>query len=149
MVQIQGATVIARPVDEVFDFVADERNEPTYNPKMLQAEKLTPGPIGEGTQWEAIVEARGRAFDMMLETTEYVRPSRLGSATAMANADIRGVLTFEPAPGGTRMAWSWELRPRGVAKLLAPLIARAGRRQEEEVWAALKRHLEAGVPKAD
>ena len=33
--------MIARPVEEVFDFVADERNEPRYNPRMLRAEKLT------------------------------------------------------------------------------------------------------------
>jgi dienelactone hydrolase len=32
MVRIQGATVIARPVEDVFDFVADERNEPKYMP---------------------------------------------------------------------------------------------------------------------
>jgi len=30
MVRIQGEIVINRPVDEVFDFVADERNEPRY-----------------------------------------------------------------------------------------------------------------------
>src|SRR6266700_4799156 len=28
---VQGDIVINRPVDEVFDFVADERNEPKYN----------------------------------------------------------------------------------------------------------------------
>lgn len=32
MVHIQGAITIDRPVDEVFDFVADERNEPRYTP---------------------------------------------------------------------------------------------------------------------
>jgi hypothetical protein len=29
---VQGDIVINRPIDEVFDFVADERNEPQYNP---------------------------------------------------------------------------------------------------------------------
>ena len=32
MVRIEGEIVIKRPVEEVFDFVADERNEPRYNP---------------------------------------------------------------------------------------------------------------------
>jgi len=27
-----------RPADEVFDFVADERNEPRYNPRMARTE---------------------------------------------------------------------------------------------------------------
>jgi hypothetical protein len=39
MVRIQGTTVVARPVEDVFDFVADERNEPKYNPRMTRAER--------------------------------------------------------------------------------------------------------------
>jgi hypothetical protein len=38
--------LIARPVEDTFDSVADERDVPPYNPHMLRAEKLTPGPIG-------------------------------------------------------------------------------------------------------
>jgi hypothetical protein len=48
MVKIQGTTVVARPVEDVFDFVADERNEPKYNPRMVRAEKMTPGPVAKG-----------------------------------------------------------------------------------------------------
>ena len=47
---ISGELVINRPVEEVFDFIADERNEPRYNPRMLCADKLSPGPIGLGTR---------------------------------------------------------------------------------------------------
>ena len=60
MVKIDGSTVIARPVENVFDFVADERNEPKYNPRMVRAEKVTPGPIAKGTRWLATIESRGR-----------------------------------------------------------------------------------------
>jgi hypothetical protein len=34
MVQVEGEIDIHRPVQEVFDFVADERNEPRYNARM-------------------------------------------------------------------------------------------------------------------
>jgi hypothetical protein len=40
------------------------------------------------------------------------------------------------------MRWSWELLPRGVFKLLGPLVARIGRRQEQRSWAGLKRVME-------
>ena len=42
-----------RPPEAVFDFVADERNEPRFNPQMLRAEQLSPGPIGLGTRFRA------------------------------------------------------------------------------------------------
>jgi hypothetical protein len=48
MVRIEGGIVIGRPVEDVFDFVADERNEPLYNPRMIRAEKVTPGPVDKG-----------------------------------------------------------------------------------------------------
>jgi hypothetical protein len=44
----EGEIVINRPVDEVFDFVAGERNEPQYNSRMPRAEAISPGPIGGG-----------------------------------------------------------------------------------------------------
>lgn len=56
---ISGELVINRPVEEVFDFVADERNEPRYNPRMLRADKLSPGPIGLGTRFGAQMTSRG------------------------------------------------------------------------------------------
>ena len=34
MAHLDGQILIHRPVDEVFDFVADERNEPRYNPQL-------------------------------------------------------------------------------------------------------------------
>jgi hypothetical protein len=41
---IDSEIVIGRPVDVGFDYVADQSNEPQYNPHMVQAEKITAGP---------------------------------------------------------------------------------------------------------
>jgi Polyketide cyclase / dehydrase and lipid transport len=143
MASIQGEIVIGRPMSEVFDFVADERNEPKYNPRMLSAEKLTEGAIGNGTQFRATIKSMGRPLDMLLETTDYQRPTRLANTTTMSSAEIRGVLTFEPDIGGTRMAWSWDVKPKGALKCLTPIIGRMGKRQEAAIWASLKRYLES------
>ena len=40
------------------------------------------------------------------------------------------------------MRWSWNLEPRGVLKLMSPLVVRMGRRQEKTIWAGLKNLLE-------
>ena len=142
MAVLSGSITIRRPVEEVFDFVADERNEPIYNPQMRTVEKVTPGPIGVGTLWRASVAAGKRTTAFELEVTGYARPSRLGSVTRMRTADIDGALTFAPDAAGTRMSWSWDLRPKGMLKLAGPLFAAVGRRQEQRIWSGLKAYLE-------
>lgn len=142
MARIQGEIVINRPVDEVFDFVADERNEPRFNPRMLSSEKLSPGPIGRGTRFRAEFAPRRRPVAMDIEFTAYQRPRRLALWSHLPKMDIRGALTFDPVPGGTRMRWSWDAKPRGVLKLASPMVARIGRRQERDIWTNLKRLLE-------
>jgi len=139
---IEGEIVIDRPVEEVFEAVADERNEPRYNPRLLWVEKVSSGPIGRGTRFRAATETMGRPVEMTIEFTEYERPRRLGSSTHMPTMEIQGALNFDPIPEGTRMRWSWEVQPQGVLRLLAPLITLMGRRQEEAIWAGLKRFLE-------
>jgi uncharacterized protein YndB with AHSA1/START domain len=37
MVRVAGDILIGRSVEAVFDFVADERNEPRYNPRLGRA----------------------------------------------------------------------------------------------------------------
>jgi hypothetical protein len=43
MTRITGEIAIDAPADVVFDFVADQRNEPAYNPHMVRSAKVTPG----------------------------------------------------------------------------------------------------------
>jgi uncharacterized protein YndB with AHSA1/START domain len=143
MAHIDGEIVINRPVEEVFDFVADERNEPRYNPRMPRVEKLSPGPVGLGSRFRAEMRTRPRPMEMTTEFTGYERPRRLASTTRMSRMDIRGTLSFDPVPGGTRMRWSWELEPHGLLKLMTPLASPIGARGERAIWTSLKRLLEA------
>jgi uncharacterized protein YndB with AHSA1/START domain len=148
MARIEGEIIIDRPVDVVFDYVADQSNEPQYNPQMVRAEKITAGPLGKGTQFRSAVASMGRTAEMLIECTSYDRPRLLASTTTMQQADISYTLTFEPAAGGTRMRWSGQVRPEGAFRLLGPVITSMGIRQERRIWASLKRHLEATPTKA-
>ena len=145
MASIEGQITIGRPVELVFDYVADQTNEPQYNPKMVRAEKETAGPIGKGTRFRSAVRSGGRTAEMLIENTGYDRPRLLTSTTTMKQMDIVYKLKFEPVPDGTRMQWSGEVRPKGGLRLLGPLVTWMGTRQEQRIWSSLKRHLE-GAP---
>ena len=143
MARVEGEIIIARPVDEVFEFVADERNEPGYNPRMVRAEQVSSGPIGTATQFQTELKTMGRTMPMTVEFTRFERPRLLASKTTSSMMETEGALTFETAAAGTRMRWSWDVRPRGALKLFTPLVGVLGRRQERAIRSELKRVLEA------
>jgi len=140
---VQGDILINRPIAEVFDFVADERNEPKYNPLMTSAEMVTQGPIRVGSKFDCVMTGVGRGAVMTIELTEFDRPRRLGSATHLSSMDIDGSLLFEAQGQGTKMTWIWNLEPRGFYKLLGPIVRRFGERQELANWTGLKKVMEA------
>ena len=91
MSHIEGEIRIERAIEEVFDFVANERNEPLYNPRMLNAVKVTDGPIGIGTQFTATTKTGGRTADMVIEVTAFDRPTRrTGSRAPTVRSDGSG-----------------------------------------------------------
>jgi uncharacterized protein YndB with AHSA1/START domain len=140
--RVRGALEIARPVPVVFDAVADQRNEPSYNPQMTASTKLTPGPIGVGTRFEATVMTRGTPQPVAIEYTGFERPHRIDSRSAMDGATVQGHIQCDPTPTGTRFSWDWTVTLTGPARFAGPLVGLIGRRQERTIWTGLKEHLE-------
>ena len=111
MVRIHGAVRIDAPVEEVFDLVADERNEPTYNPRIVRAEKVSVGPVGRGTTFVAEPKGAGRLGEMTVELLEYDRPHRLRTLRQVVVHGGRRRARLRAAAGGTRLRWDWDMRP--------------------------------------
>ncbi len=146
MSRIRGSLDIERPVEVVFDVLADQRNEPRYNPRMTSSIKLTDGPIGAGTRFEATVVGRGKPLPVTIEYTQFERPRVIASRSVMAGAVAQGQLRCDPISAGTRLSWDWTVTVAGPAKLAGPLITVIGRRQERSIWTGLKHHLEDDRP---
>lgn len=142
MARISGEVVIRRTPKQVFECVADERNEPSWNPRMKRVELLTPGPVGVGTRWAATAGTPRGSTDMVIEVTGYEAPRRLDSVTQLPGMDIVGSVLFQGVAEGTRLRWRWDVRPRGALRAVGPLLGLVGRRQERQTWEGLRRHLE-------
>ena len=137
---ITGHVRIAAPLEQVFDTVADSRNEPSFNPAMTGVELLTPAPIGLGTRFLAHM---GKAdMEMFVELTEFERPHRLGSLTTSSMMETSGALTLTAEGDETVMGWDWQVHPKGWFRLLGPLVGPLGARMERRIWTALKHKLE-------
>lgn len=145
VIRISGKVRIARPAAVVFDFIADSRNEPEYNPAMRSVELLTGEPIGAGTQFRALM-GRGE-MPLQVTLTQFEPPARLGSHTRSPLMDTRGTLTFTPDPASpeaaTVMAWDWQVTAKGWLRLLGPALGPVGARMERRIWTAATHQLEA------
>ena len=139
MAKIAGEILIGRPVAEVFDFVADSRNEPSFNPAMTGVELLTAPPIGRGTRFRARMGRAGT--QMLVELTEFDRPHRLGSRTTSSMMQTSGALTFTADGDSTVMSWHWLVRPKGWMRMPGPLFGPLGGRMERRIWTSMKRYL--------
>lgn len=122
MAHIGGEIIIQRPVEQVFDFVADERNEPRYDRRMVRAEKVSPGGIGQGARFGAELEAMGRTNHDHRRRAE-LRTDR--------RRDPGAVVVGHPA--------AWPAQAAVPARRLACTPPGAG-----EIWGNLARLLERG-----
>jgi uncharacterized protein YndB with AHSA1/START domain len=142
MAHISGEVTIAAPIDEVFDTVADERNEPRYNPRIVRVEKVSEGPVGRGTRFVAEPKSVGAKGEMTLEVLEYDRPHRLHNVVRSSYMQVDGTLSFDEVDGGTRLRWDWDMGLVGPMRLLSPVLAVIGPSWERRNWVGLKRYME-------
>jgi uncharacterized protein YndB with AHSA1/START domain len=144
MTHIVGEVTIKASMHEVFEVVADERNEPLYNPRIVRAEKVSAGPVGAGTRFVAEPKGMGSKGEMTLTILEYERPHRLHNVVRSSYLEVDGTVTFEEVAGGTRLRWDWDMTMVGPMRLLSPLLAVIGPSWERRNWVGLKEYMESG-----
>jgi hypothetical protein len=140
--RFRGTIVIARPVEVVFDVVADVRNEPSYKARMLRVDPLTGPDVGVGTRWSALLRSGRWPTNVVIERTDYQRPRVLGSVLTAPDGEVSVRVTFEPVAEGTRVDWEEVVRP---VKLNSALSALRRTRRARKDWGDLKTLLESSV----
>ncbi len=144
MTHISGQIRIARAVEDVFDFIADSRNEPRYNSDMRSVTLLTEEPSGPGTRFRATMGRSGTA--LLVTLTRFERPRLLGSTTTSTLMDTAGTLRFTAdGEAATILAWDWQVQPKGWLRLLGPLFGPIGHRMERRIWTAARDRLEGAT----
>lgn len=143
MTRMCGEVLVDAPVEEVFDLVADERNEPLYNPRIASAVMVTDGPVGPGSRFEVVPRGMGERGRMVVEVLEHERPRRLHHLVRSSYLEVDGTLTFTEVDGMTRLRWDWDMSLVGRARVLTPVLALVGPRWERRNWVDCKRYVES------
>ena len=142
LISFEITTVINRPITEVFGFVANFENHPTWHMVFQNVTLITSTPTGVGTAYQCKLNIPGQSAKF--EITDYEANKRLAFHGNVALfVKFKGSFLFDSVAGGTKVT----LRPRpefrGPLRLLEPLMAGFIRKQDEQVLLNLKRVLES------
>jgi uncharacterized protein YndB with AHSA1/START domain len=126
MTTITQSSVVERPVEEVFAFVTDARNNPLWQSGAgLEGIHQTPeDPVGVGTRITENWRFMGRTSESTSEVTEY-EPNRKYTRRLIAGTSpiACGEYTFEPVAEGTRWTFAATIQSSGLFAIAEPLLA--------------------------
>jgi uncharacterized protein YndB with AHSA1/START domain len=146
--RFEATTVIDRPIDDVFDFLADGTNDPKFSPRVLEIAKTTDGPPGIGTVYASTVKDAGVKTKREFEITEFVRPARIRWKEISKNAVMapEGGYDLVPEGEGTKLTIYNVLEGHGFGKLIAGFALRGARKGADDFGRSIKQAIEAEVP---
>jgi carbon monoxide dehydrogenase subunit G len=138
------SVLIARPLEEVFAFVADARNRPRWDESVTSEELTSPEPIAVGTTVRTKLSSMGREYEYTWEVTEHVPPNRMTIESTSGPFPTTLAYQLDGRKGGTSVDFAVTGRPTGLLRLLQPLIARNTQANLDRGFARLKELLETG-----
>ena len=117
MLSAEREVTIARPVAEVFAFVADGLNAPSWRPGVMDI-SLASG-TGLGAVYKQGVKGPGgRRIDADYRITAYEPNRRLSFEAIAGPVRPTGQFVFDDANGGTRLTFALQAELSGLKKLL-------------------------------
>ena len=122
---------VATDVETTFAFIAEWQHLDEWDPTFERAERLTGGPVREGSRFRTVMSA-GPAGDVEIRyrIEEHQPPERLvmhGEADSFTTVDT---ITFEPIEGGTRVTYDASVdtgAPDWVDAMGTPLFKLVGK----------------------
>jgi uncharacterized protein YndB with AHSA1/START domain len=114
---------IARPVGEVFSYLAQFENIPQWNYAISRTRKVTSGPVGVGSRY---VQQRTvpNTSEESFEVVTYEPDRALSIKGTFGPLPAEATYVTESAGDATVLTNTMEIEPRGLVRALAPLATR-------------------------
>lgn len=142
MINEQLTVHIARPVEEVFAYLAEAGKVQTWQSGLIEFQQLTEGPVQVGTRFREVRRTGpGRTADVQAEITAYEVNRRFATRT-ITGPRVTVDYAMESEAGGTRLDYQFIMVTRGMMRVLEPLIAGGIRKDTNQDFQTLKRLLE-------
>jgi carbon monoxide dehydrogenase subunit G len=145
-----ATTVVDRPIEAVFDFLADGENDRKFSPRVQEIVKTTDGPPGQGTVYKSTVKDAGMTTKREFELTTFARPARIRWSERSKNAITVPNGGYDLAPtadGKTELTFFNEFAAHGFGKLIVPRALSQARKGADDFVDAIRTAVEANVPR--
>jgi uncharacterized protein YndB with AHSA1/START domain len=136
---ITRTQVINRPVDQVFRVVADAGNFADWNPTIRSSRSLDDQPPGNGSRFEWDLRGFGKVVQ---EFEEFERNVRVRIVPHIKTLEGGHRFSFTVDGDGTRIDHELEMNPKGIFRVLAPMMGIIGRKNLRDTANALQSFLD-------
>lgn len=106
------------PPATAFDLMADVRKLTDWNDGASKAVMKSAGPIGQGSKF--ITVNRGQELESTITTFD--RPERLDFSVTGKAMDVDAAFHFTEAGAGTGLVIEFDPHPKGIMKILFPVL---------------------------
>jgi uncharacterized protein YndB with AHSA1/START domain len=142
--RFENKVTIGRSPAEVFAYLADFENVPTWNYAIVETRTLSEGPVRVGTRYRQ-VRKLPRPSEESFQVTELEPETRLSVEGTFGPFPGRFSYFLEAVAEGTRVTNVVELKPSGVLKLVGGLATSRLRSAVGANLDKLKELLESGL----
>ena len=139
--KVERKISIARPPAEVFSYMADVRNDPSWHTDVLEVRSSTDA-VGMGTVFDVKVKPSMGVSEGTMTVSRF-EPGRLIEFHGRMGKMTPTVTNIcEPDAQGTRVTRRVEMNPPGMMRVMSPFIGRMIAKSNDGFLANLKRLLE-------
>lgn len=139
MIRVDKQTRLEQQPEDVFDFLADVRHEPAWNPDVLAVRLTSEGPVGEGTTFDEDVRGNGH---VTVRVVDFRRPEHITFVVDGPRMSMTVRYDLEADCGGTVVRTHAEVQPHGAIRLLAPVMIPTMRSSVEDRFTQMQEALD-------
>jgi Polyketide cyclase / dehydrase and lipid transport len=122
MAHAEHTVILARPIGEVFAFLADGMNEPKWRPEVINIAHVSGSGVG-AVYAQTMKGPGGRSIAGDYRITRFDEPTRMDFEVIAGPARPTGSYVLrDTGIGSTEVTFTMDLKPRGLMVLMTPMI---------------------------
>jgi uncharacterized membrane protein len=125
MAHAENEVIINKPVDEVYQFLADGTNNTRWRSGVVSISLVSGSAGAEGAEYTQMVKGPGGRPIAADYRITVARPgNELSFVVITGPARPKGSYYFENVAGRTKLRFVLDFEPKGIARLLGPMVAK-------------------------